>query len=97
MFLQSLGISERFASDIHKKYGDETEEVLTHDPYRMVRDIPGLGFQEVDRIALARGIAPDDSDRVVHGIEYMISRPSCRAMPVHRKLLFSGMPPSPWG
>lgn len=74
MFLQSLGISERFASDIHKKYGDETEEVLTHDPYRMVRDIPGLGFQEVDRIALARGIAPDDSDRVVHGIEYMISR-----------------------
>ncbi len=74
MFLQSLGISERFASDIHKKYGDETEEVLTHDPYRMVRDIPGLGFQEVDRIALSKGVDPDDSDRVVHGIEYMIAR-----------------------
>lgn len=74
MFLQSLGISERFASDIHKKYGDETEEVLTHDPYRMVRDISGLGFQEVDRIALSKGVDPDDSDRVVHGIEYMIAR-----------------------
>lgn len=74
MFLQSLGISERFAADIRKRYGGETEDVLSGDPYRMVRDIPGLGFQEVDRIALAKGVDPDDADRVTKGIEYTISR-----------------------
>lgn len=74
MFLQSLGISESFAADIRKRYGGETEDVLSGDPYRMVRDIPGLGFQEVDRIALAKGVDPDDADRVTKGIEYTISR-----------------------
>ena len=74
MFLQSLGISESFAADIRKRYGGETEDVLSGDPYRMVRDIPGLGFQEVDRIALAKGVNPDDADRVTKGIEYTISR-----------------------
>lgn len=74
MFLQSLGISESFAADIRKRYGEETEDVLSGDPYRMVRDIPGLGFQEVDRIALAKGVDPDDADRVTKGIEYTISR-----------------------
>lgn len=74
MFLQSLGISESFAADIRKRYGGETEDVLSGYPYRMVRDIPGLGFQEVDRIALAKGVDPDDADRVTKGIEYTISR-----------------------
>lgn len=74
MFLQSLGISESFAADIRKRYGGETEDVLSGDPYRMVRDIPGLGFQEVDRIALAKGGDPDDADRATKGIEYTISR-----------------------
>lgn len=74
MFLQSLGIFESFAADIRKRYGGETEDVLSGDPYRMVRDIPGLGFQEVDRIALAKGVDPDDADRVTKGIEYTISR-----------------------
>lgn len=74
MFLQSLGISESFAADIRNRYGGETEDVLSGDPYRMVRDIPGLGFQEVDRIALAKGVDPDDADRVTKGIEYTISR-----------------------
>ena len=73
MFLQSQGIPERFAADIRKRYGDEAEVVLTRDPYRMVRDIPGLTFRDVDRMALAKGIAPDDSDRIAEGLHYVIS------------------------
>lgn len=93
MFLQSLGISESFAADIRKRYGGETEDVLSGDPYRMVRDIPGLGFQEVDRIALAKGVDPDDADRVTKGIEYTIPGPWPRAMPAPRNRRFSGMLP----
>ena len=73
MFLQSIGISERFAGEMQKLYGEEIEDVLVHDPYRMVSEIPGLTFREVDRIALSKGMEKDNSDRVVQGINYMIS------------------------
>ncbi len=73
MFLQSMGISERFAGDIQKLYGDQYEEVFIHDPYRMIGEVPGLGFRDVDRIALEKGISPNDSDRIMCGINYMLS------------------------
>lgn len=67
MFLQSLGISERFALPMQQLYGDDVMKVVREDPYRMVSEIPGLGFKNVDRIALSEGIIPEDSDRIVHG------------------------------
>lgn len=53
MFLQSLGISERFALPMQQLYGDDVMKVVREDPYRMVSEIPGLGFKNVDRIALS--------------------------------------------
>jgi exodeoxyribonuclease V alpha subunit len=73
LFLQSLGIPDHFALEIRKFYGDDAEDVLLHDPYRMISEIPGLGFRQVDRMALAKGVAPDDEDRIDEGIEYMLS------------------------
>ena len=74
MFLQSLGISERFALPMQQLYGDDVMKVVREDPYRMVSEIPGLGFKNVDRIALSEGIIPEDSDRIVHGIFYILSQ-----------------------
>ena len=55
MFLQSPGISERFALPMQQLYGDDVMKVVREDPYRMVSEIPGLGFKNVDRIALSEG------------------------------------------
>lgn len=45
MFLQSLGISERFALPMQQLYGDDVMKVVREDPYRMVSEIPGLGLK----------------------------------------------------
>lgn len=73
MFLQSLGISGKYAAEIRKLYGDQTEEVLQNDPYRMVSEVSGISFREVDRIALAKGIPADDSERIIYGINYILA------------------------
>lgn len=73
MFLQSLGIPGKYAAEIRKLYGDQTEEVLQNDPYRMVSEVSGISFREVDRIALAKGISTDDSERIIYGINYILA------------------------
>lgn len=73
LFLQSVGISGQYASAIHKTYGEAAEAVLENDPYRMIGEVQGLGFQAADRIALAKGILNDDEDRIEHGIFYILS------------------------
>lgn len=73
MFLQSLGIPGKYAAEIRKLYGDQTEEVLQNDPYRMVSEVSGISFREVDRIALAKGIPADDSERIIYGINYILA------------------------
>lgn len=76
MFLQSLGIPGKYAAEIRKLYGDQTEEVLQNDPYRMVSEVSGISFGEVDRIALAKGISTDDSERIIYGINYILAEAS---------------------
>lgn len=73
LFLQSLGIAEHFAADMQKLYGDEVMDVIEQDPYRMVSEVPGLGFREVDRIALAKGTDPENAERIIHGMNYMLA------------------------
>lgn len=44
IFLQSHGVSSVYASKIYKKYGKESIEVVTENPYRLAHDIWGIGF-----------------------------------------------------
>ncbi len=73
MFLQSLGIAEHYAVDMQKLYGDQVMEVIEKDPYRMVSEVNGLGFRDVDRIALSKGTDPENAERIIHGMNYMLS------------------------
>ena len=40
----------------YKVYGEDTEEVITKNPYRLVEDVDGIGFITADRIAAKTGI-----------------------------------------
>ena len=57
--LQSYGVSTSLAVRIYKKFGDESGKVLSREPYRLAREVWGIGFKTADRIAQAIGIAPD--------------------------------------
>ena len=68
IFLQSHGISSAQAVRIHKQYGDAAAATLRANPYRLARDISGIGFLTADRIARQMGIAADAPARVKAGV-----------------------------
>lgn len=49
---------------IQKKYGTESIEILKEDPYRMVKDISGIGFETADQFAQSLGFEANDSKRL---------------------------------
>ncbi len=72
--LAELGVSTRFAAPIHRRYGDEALAVLSNDPYRLAREIDGIGFATADRIARAQGVAPDDPGRIEASLLHALER-----------------------
>jgi len=72
IFLQTFDISEAYAVKICKVYGAETVDVTRNNPYRFIRDIPGIGFIKADAIANKIGIAKDSSERIQAGIIYIL-------------------------
>jgi len=73
MFLQEHGISTLFAVRIYKTYGDAAIEIVREDPYRLARDIYGIGFFSADRIAASLGCDPTGATRLDAGIRHVLS------------------------
>ena len=73
LFLQSHGVSTTLAVKIYKAYGDGALNVVRNDPYRLARDIWGIGFITADKIARAIGIKADDPARIEAGARYVLS------------------------
>lgn len=74
VFLQSHGVSPALAVRIYKHYGDGAAGVVRNDPYRLARDIHGIGFITADKIARNLGIASDAPERVAAGVAYTLSK-----------------------
>jgi exodeoxyribonuclease V alpha subunit len=66
--LQGYGISTSLAVRIYKKFGDRSGEVITEEPYRLAREVWGIGFKTADKIARAVGIAHDAPERLQAGV-----------------------------
>ena len=72
LFLQENGISTALAVKIYRQYGDESVAIVRQDPYRLARDIAGIGFITADRIAHNLGLAPDSPARAAAGVTYVL-------------------------
>ncbi len=59
IFTQTYGISIAKTSKIYRKYGSDSIAIIKADPYRLCRDIWGIGFQTADKIALSVGMPKD--------------------------------------
>jgi exodeoxyribonuclease V alpha subunit len=73
IFLHSHGVSTNLAIKIYKQYGDQSLEVVQSDPYRLARDIFGVGFKTADRIAQALGLPADHPSRIEAGVVYTLN------------------------
>ena len=68
IFLQTYGVSPGQCVKLVKQYGAQAKAVLTTEPYRVAREIEGIGFKTADRIAINLGFANDAPPRLDAGI-----------------------------
>ena len=73
IFLQGHNVRVSWAVKIYKAFGDQSVEVVQEDPYRLAREIRGIGFKTADQIARNMGLPPDSPRRVAAGVAYALS------------------------
>lgn len=66
--LQEYGVSSKMAMKLYNAYHDQTVAILLEDPYRIVRDIRGVGFKAADQLAEKLGVDKDNSKRIQAGV-----------------------------
>jgi exodeoxyribonuclease V alpha subunit len=71
--LQGFGLSTSLAVRIYKRFGEASGTILTKAPYRLAREVWGIGFKTADTIALAVGVAPDAPERLQAGVLHALS------------------------
>lgn len=74
LFLQSHGVTTGLAVKIYKTYGDESLEIVQRDPYRLARDIWGVGFKTADKLARDLGLPRDAPSRIQAGVAHALSQ-----------------------
>lgn len=96
VFLHSNGVGTARAVRIYKTYGADAVQVMTENPYRLARDIRGIGFKTADAIAMKLGIEKTAMIRVRAGISYGLTEamdeghcglPTDQLVPLAEKLL----------
>jgi exodeoxyribonuclease V alpha subunit len=73
LFLHSHGVGTSRAVRIFKTYGADAVQVITDNPYRLARDIRGIGFKSADQIAARLGIERTAMIRARAGISYALA------------------------
>jgi exodeoxyribonuclease V alpha subunit len=76
VFLRGHGVSAAFAARIVKKYGSDAINVVRANPYRLAREIWGIGFRTADGIAEKLGIARDAPERLEAGLLHALETSS---------------------
>ena len=68
VFLQTYGVTNALCVRIVKAYGQDAKKVLTSEPYRVCREVEGVGFKTADKIARNLGLPTAGPQRVDAGI-----------------------------
>jgi exodeoxyribonuclease V alpha subunit len=96
VFLHSHGVGTARAVRIFKTYGSDAIQIMSENPYRLARDIRGIGFKTADVIAMKLGIEKTATIRVRAGISYALTEamdeghcglPAEELVPLAEKLL----------
>lgn len=74
VFLQQYGITPNYGIRIYKKYGNNTINIISQNPYKLSEDIHGIGFKTADKIAQNMGISLESPHRIEGGIRFTINR-----------------------
>jgi exodeoxyribonuclease V alpha subunit len=73
-FLSQHGLDTRFAPRLVAVYGPDAPQVLRANPYRLVGEVPGLGFAAADRLGGALGVRPTAVPRLQAAVHAALLR-----------------------
>ena len=73
LFLHSNGVGTSRAVRIYKTYGADAVQLISENPYRLARDIRGIGFRTADQIAAKLGIEKTALIRVRAGVSFALA------------------------
>jgi exodeoxyribonuclease V alpha subunit len=73
VFLHSHTVGTARAVRIFKTYGADAVQVMSDNPYRLAKDIRGIGFKTADTIAEKLGIEKTAMVRIRAGISYALT------------------------
>jgi exodeoxyribonuclease V alpha subunit len=74
VFLYANGVGTSRAVKIYKAYGADAIARITDNPYRLARDIRGIGFMTADALARKLGIEPTAMIRVRAGVSHALAQ-----------------------
>lgn len=74
IFLQGHNITTGLAVKIYKQYGNDAVQAVSSDPYRLARDIEGVGFKTADKIARDMGLPKNAPGRITAGLVYALEQ-----------------------
>jgi len=74
IFLQGHGVGAGYSARIYKHYGNESIAIVRENPYRLARDIHGIGFITADKIAQNLGIDRNSLIRAKAGLIYVLNQ-----------------------
>lgn len=72
IFLRGHGVSPAYAQKIFKKYGEQSIQIVQENPYRLAKEIQGIGFKSADLIAEALGLEKQAPARLEAGLEHTL-------------------------
>lgn len=70
--LHDLGFGPKLSMAIYQFYQSDTLQVLENNPYQLVYNVKGIGFQKADILARNNGIAFNDQERLKAGLLYTL-------------------------
>jgi exodeoxyribonuclease V alpha subunit len=73
IFLHANGVGTSRAVRIYKTYGTDAVQLISENPYRLARDIRGIGFRTADAIAMRLGIEKTAMIRARAGISFALT------------------------
>ena len=73
-YLTGLGISLSLSKKIYNIFRENTLEVINENPYKLIKNVKGIGFLKADEIALKNNLDKNSPYRIESAILYVLTQ-----------------------
>ncbi|MFD1864001.1 ATP-dependent RecD-like DNA helicase [Planococcus chinensis] len=74
--LNDWGFGPQIGMRIYQAYREETIDILTKNPFRLIEEIEGIGFQRADELGSKLGITGSHPDRIKASVLHLLNQAS---------------------